>query len=300
MNKFKSGFIAIIGRPNVGKSTFINYVLGRKVSIISPKPQTTRNIIQGIYTTDHSQMIFIDTPGVHKPHHELGEFMNKSAINTLRDVDLVIFICDGKEKFGTGDEFVLNLLKKTKVPCFLIVNKIDLIHNNKMLEENINQFENKYNFKKTFKISAKEGTNIDTLLEEIENILDEGPMYYPKDQITDHPEQFIISELIREKVLLLTKEEVPHSVVVTIEDMKHDENNLMNISALIIVERQSQKKIIIGNGGNLIKEIGTLARKDIVMLLGEKIYLSLWVKVEENWRNNTNKLRKYGYFIDKN
>ncbi len=295
---FKSGFIAIIGRPNVGKSTFMNYVLGQKVSIISQKPQTTRNAIQGIYTTNESQMIFIDTPGIHKPIHELSNYMNKTSMQTLKEVDLILWMIDGNSSFGTGDQFIINLLQKISTPIYLVVNKIDLITNDKKFKENIDKFTENKSFNNIYYISSTLGTKINELLKDIELNLPEGPMYYPKDQITDHPESFIISELIREKVLLLTKEEVPHSIAVVVDEMKYDENNLMNIRATIFVERKSQKKIIIGTKGKMIKEIGTLARKDIVMLLGEKIYLDLWVKVEEDWRDKKSVMQRLGYYLE--
>lgn len=297
---FKSGFVAIIGRPNVGKSTFMNSVLGKKVSIISPKPQTTRNKIRGIHTTANEQIIFIDTPGIHKPKHELGQFMNTQSIATFQDVDLILLLIDGTEDFGTGDSFVIELLKKVKTRCILVVNKIDLIKNKNRLMENIVEFQKHYQFDETYYISAKLGDNIDKLLNCISTKLEEGPMYYPSDQQTDNPEQFIIAEIIREKILLLTKEEVPHSIAVVVEEMKFDEHALLNIRANIYVERASQKKIIIGKNGSMIKEIGTLARKEIVMLLGEKIYLELWVKVEEDWRNKKSQLRRMGYNLENN
>lgn len=293
---FKSGFVAIIGRPNVGKSSFMNYVLGQKVSIVSPKAQTTRNRITGIYTTKDSQIIFLDTPGIHKPKNALGKVMNDFSLNSLDDVDSIMWIVDGTQNFGAGDEFVLNILKKINNRVYLVVNKMDLINDKKKLSSNIDKFINQYKFEDVFYISAKEGTNIDKLLLSLKNELDEGPMYYPEDQITNHPETFVISELIREKVLLLTKEEVPHSIAVIVEQMKRDEDDLLTIHATIFVERSSQKKIIIGNQGKMIKEIGTLARKDIVMLLGEKIYLELWVKVEEGWRDKKYLLKQFGYF----
>ena len=292
---FKSGFIGIIGRPNVGKSTFMNYVLGQKVSIVSPKAQTTRNQIRGIYTTDTNQIIFIDTPGIHKPKNALGKVMNDYSIASLSDVDSILWIIDGTQNFGTGDEFIINLLQKTKNKVYLVVNKIDLANDKKRLSDNIDKFKEQFKFNDILFISAKEGTNVNNLLEIIGFDLEEGPMYYPKDQITDNPETFIISELIREKVLLLTKEEVPHSIAVVIEQMTRDEKGLLNIFANIIVERQSQKKIIIGSQGKMIKEIGTLARKDIVMLLGEKVYLELFVKIEEGWRDKSHLLSRFGY-----
>ncbi|MFA5543761.1 MAG: GTPase Era [Bacilli bacterium] len=296
---FKSGFVAIIGRPNVGKSTFMNYILGKKVSIISPKPQTTRNRISGVYTTEEEQIIFIDTPGIHKPKHELGQFMNKLSINTLQEVDVILMLVDSTEEFGGGDQYVCELLKKVNTKVILVFNKIDLIKNKEKLMENVIKFHEAYAFSDTYYISAKNGDNVNKLLTFITGNLEEGPMYYPKDQVTDHPEHFIIGEIIREKILFLTKEEVPHSIAVVLEEMKTDENNLLNIRAVIYVERSSQKKIIIGKNGSMIKEVGTLARKEIVGIMGQKVYLELWVKVEEDWRNKKNQLKKMGYFLEK-
>lgn len=294
---FKSGFVTIIGRPNSGKSTFLNKVLGQKITITSDKPQTTRNNISGIYTSEKSQIVFIDTPGIHKPQHKLGAFMTHSAINTLRRVDLIMFMIDCTQSFGKGDQFIIELLKGVKVPVFLIVNKVDLIEDIVPLKNHIDKFKKSFNFKGIFTVSALRGDNLDKLIVDIESELSEGPKYYPDDQITDHPERFIISELIREKVIRLTKEEIPHSVMVLIEYIQNDDQNpnLINIHASIIVERNSQKGIIIGKGGSMIKEIGTLARKDILHLLGSKVYLDLHCKVVKNWRNKDFHLRNFGY-----
>lgn len=298
MNNFKSGFVSIIGRPNVGKSTFINCVLGKKVSIISPKPQTTRNRLQGIYTTDNEQIIFIDTPGIHKPMNKLGDFMNKEAFSSLEDVDCVLMLIDGTQNFGSGDQYVLDALRKVDTRKILVVNKTDLVKDFNKFEENIRKFTDYLSFSKVICISALTGDNVSNLLQEITSNLENGPMYYPKDQISDHPETFVISEIIREKVLMLTKEEVPHSVACQVENMKVDEENpnLVNINAVIVVERDSQKKIIIGKSGKMIKEIGTLSRKDLVMFLGMKVYLELWVRVEDKWRDRPGQLKKFGYF----
>ena len=294
---FKSGFVTIVGRPNSGKSTFLNKVLGEKITITSDKPQTTRNNISGIFTSESSQIVFIDTPGIHKPQHKLGEFMTSAAINTLNRVDLIMYMVDSTQSFGKGDQYILELLKNVKVPVFLIVNKVDLIKDIVPLKNYIDKFKSFYNFKGIFTVSALRGDNLDKLIVDIENELEEGPKYYPDDQKTDHPERFIISELIREKVLGLTREEIPHSVMVLIEYMQFDDKNpkLINIHATIIVERDSQKGIIIGKGGNMIKEIGTLARKDILYLLGSKVFLDLHCKVVKNWRNKDFHLRNFGY-----
>ncbi|HHX00868.1 MAG TPA: GTPase Era [Acholeplasmataceae bacterium] len=298
---FKSGFVAIVGRPNVGKSTLLNHILNQKVSIISPKPQTTRNQVRGIYTTDTEQIIFIDTPGIHKPKHQLGEFMNKESLSTFRDVELILWIVDATEDFGGGDEYLIKQFKDIETPIFLVVNKIDIVKNKQKLMENIIKYTESFEFTEVYYISALKGENTDKLLDAIKNYLEDGPMYYPADQVSDYPEQFIISELIREKVLYLTREEVPHSIAVVVDQMMQDEENpnLMNIHATIYVERQSQKKIIIGNRGEMIKNIGSLARKEIVMLLGQKIFLELWVKIEPDWRNKINQLRRMGYNLVK-
>lgn len=294
---FKSGFVTIIGRPNVGKSTFLNKVLGQKITITSDKPQTTRNNISGIYTTDTSQIIFIDTPGIHKPQHKLGAFMTKEAIRTLSSVDVILYMIDGNETLGRGDEMIIEELKNVKVPVLLIVNKADLTEDIVALKYNIDRYKRAFDFPGIFSISALRGDNVERLIGDIEALLKEGPKYYPDDQITDHPERFIISELIREKVLQLTREEIPHSVMCLIDYMEYDDVNprLLNIHASIIVERDSQKGIIIGKGGQMIKEIGTLARKDILHLLGNKVFLDLHCKVVKDWRNKDFHLRNYGY-----
>lgn len=297
--QFKSGFISIIGRPNVGKSTFLNRVIGQKIAIMSDKPQTTRNKIQGVLTRESSQMVFIDTPGIHKPKHKLGEFMMKVSKNTLREVDLIMFMVNAEEKIGKGDEFILEMLQETKTPIFLVINKIDKIHPDELLTI-IDSYKNRLDFAEIVPISALQGNNVDNLLATIEKYLPEGPQYYPADQVTDHPERFIISELIREKVLHLTREEIPHSVAVVIDKIRRDEENenLIHVHATIMVERDSQKGIIIGKRGSLLKEVGTQARKDIEMLLGSKVYLELWVKVQKDWRNKATHLRDFGYRED--
>lgn len=296
---YKSGFISIIGRPNVGKSTFLNRVIGQKIAIMSDKPQTTRNKVQGVLTSTDSQMIFIDTPGIHKPKHKLGDFMLKVAKNTLREVDVILFMVNAEQKLGKGDEFILEMLAGNSTPVFLVINKIDQIHPDELLGI-IESYKERYEFAEIIPISALEGNNVESLLDTLSKYLPEGPQYYPADQVTDHPERFIISELIREKVLHLTREEIPHSIAVVIDKIRRDEenNDKIHVSATIMVERDSQKGIVIGKRGALLKEVGTRARKDIEMLLGSKVYLELWVKVQKDWRNKSTHLRDFGFRDD--
>src|SRR5690606_14411760 len=296
MTDYKSGFIAIVGRPNVGKSTFMNRVIGQKIAIMSDKAQTTRNKIQGVYTDNEKQLVFIDTPGIHKPKHKLGDFMVKVAENALNGVDAVMFMINAEEGYGKGDQYIIELLQSIQKPVFLVINKIDLIHPDDLLPL-IEQYKNKYPFKEIVPISALQGNNVDHFMNVLAEYMPEGPQYYPEDQVTDHPERFIISELIREKVLHLTREEIPHSVAVVIDKIKRDEENenKIRVAATIMVERDSQKGIVIGKQGSLLKQVGTQARKDIEMLLGSKVYLELWVKVQKDWRNKQTQLRDFGY-----
>jgi GTPase len=292
---FKSGFVAIVGRPNVGKSTLMNQVIGQKIAIMSDKPQTTRNKIHGVYTTDDVQIVFLDTPGIHKPNSKLGNYMLKAAESAFNEVDAILFLTDVTEAIGGGDRYIMEQLKKvTNTPVFLVLNKIDKIHPDEMLPV-IDKFRKQMNFSEIVPVSALQGNNVNSLLEQVSKYLQEGPMYYPADQITDHPEQFVCAELIREKLLHLTREEVPHSIAVEIESMSVQDNGLVNIGAVIFVERDSQKGIIIGKSGALLKEVGKLARLDIEKLLGSKIFLELWVKVNKDWRNRESMLKSLGY-----
>lgn len=292
--QFKSGFVAIVGRPNVGKSTFMNYVLGQKIAIMSDKAQTTRNKIQGVYTNQDCQIVFLDTPGIHKPKHELGNFMVESAYSALKEVDAVLFMVNAAEKRGPGDDFIIEKLKNIKTPVFLVLNKIDLISPDELLDR-VESYQETIPFAGIIPISVLQGNNVQELMITLTNHLPEGPQYYPSDQITDHPEYFVVSELIREKILHLTKEEIPHSVAVTVDKMQKDEFDKVHVYANIIVERPTQKGIIIGKGGKLLKEIGVRARKDIEQLLGNKVYLELWVKVEKDWRKKKSHLQDFGY-----
>lgn len=294
----KSGFISIIGRPNVGKSTFLNRVIGQKIAIMSDKPQTTRNKVQGVLTTEDAQFIFIDTPGIHKPKHKLGDFMMKVAQTTLKEVDVILFMVNAQEGFGRGEEFILEKFQSVRTPIFLVINKIDQIHPDELLPL-IESYKEKYEFSEIIPISALEGNNVETLLEQIKRYIPEGPQFYPADQVTDHPERFIVSELIREKALHLTREEIPHSLAVVIDKMeRRDEKDVVHVMATIIVERDSQKGIVIGKQGKMLKEIGKRARLDIENLLGSKVFLELWVKVQKDWRNKASQLRDFGFRED--
>ena len=275
-NKFKSGFVSIIGRPNVGKSTLLNNFLGMKLAIVSPRAQTTRNRIQGIYTTETEQIIFIDTPGIHKPKNELGNVMNEFAYSALDGTDLILMLVDASSPIGDGDKYIIEQLSKVKIPVILVLNKVDLVEDEVVLMNNLNSYKEAYKFAGGITLSATEGFNIDKLKDMIVDRLEAGPMYYPEDQVLDLPERFVVAEIIREKVLLKTKEEIPHSVAVTIESFK-EKSKMIEINATIIVERPSQKMIIIGKGGNMIKSIGTDARRDIVKFLNQKVYLELFV-----------------------
>ncbi|MGG1635813.1 GTPase Era [Paenibacillus sp. FSL A5-0031] len=292
--KFRSGFVAIIGRPNVGKSTLMNHLIGQKIAIMSDKPQTTRNKIHGVYTTNDTQIVFLDTPGIHKPQSKLGNYMMQTAESALREVEAALFLIDASEGLGGGDRFIIEQLKKVKTPVFLVMNKIDKVEPEQLLPM-ITQYNALHEFAEIIPISALKGNNVETLLEQLTRYLPEGPQYYPADQITDHPEQFVCSELIREKILHMTREEIPHSIAVTIEDMRVKENGVVYIGAVIFVERDSQKGIIIGKKGDLLKEVGKQARKDIEALLGSRIFLELWVKVKKDWRNQERVLKDLGY-----
>lgn len=303
----KTGFVGIVGRPNVGKSTLLNAILGEKIAITADKPQTTRNSIRGIYThfkdkegqgemagpKEDVQIVFIDTPGIHKPKNKLGSYMDEMAYNTLKEVDAVLFLVDANPKKGHGDEFIVNMLKETDTPKFLLINKIDTIEPEefkKMYED----FEKTGVFDRIFGISALQGQNVADVLEALTELLEEGPMFFPPEMITDHPERFIVSEIIREKALYYLQDEVPHGIAVEIESFK-EEGNLSRINAVIYCEKKSHKGIILGKGGKKIKGIGKSARIEIEGLLGTKVYLELWVKVKENWRDSDFALSNFGY-----
>lgn len=292
--EFRSGFVSVIGRPNAGKSTLLNHLIGQKVLIMSDKPQTTRNRIQCILTEERGQIVFLDTPGIHKPKHKLGEYMVGKAKESMRDVDIILYMVDLSAEYGPGEEYIIEMLKQTKTPCVLVLNKVDLLATKELLMRKIQQFAALVDFKAIVPISAKTGENSDELLNVIFAQLSKGPMYYPEDEVTDQPERFIMAELVREKVLQLTHDEIPHSIAVVIEEVE-EKKTLVKVRALIVVERESQKGIVIGAGGRHLKEISSLARLDIEALLGSKVFLEVWVKVKKDWRNRPDSLRNYGY-----
>ena|SRR5699024_617252 len=289
-----SGFATIIGRPNVGKSTLLNEIIGEKISIISDKIQTTRHPIQGILSDDDSQIIFIDTPGIHKPKHRLGDYMVDTSLQSIEDVDVVLFMVNVKEGFGGGEQFILDKLKAINKPVILLLNKVDTIEPDAVFDA-IVQYKDLYDFAEIIPISALNGNNVDTLIDVMKTYLPEGPKFYDEETFTDKSEGFLITELVREKVLLHTEEEVPHSVNVIIEHMVENDDGKMHVQGLIIVERESQKGILIGKRGSMLKRIGREARKDIEQLIDQKVYLELWVKVEKDWRNRKAILSRYGY-----
>jgi len=291
----KSGFVSLIGRPNAGKSTLLNHILGEKIAIVSDKPQTTRNRILGIYNDKDSQVIFVDTPGVHKPRHRLGEYMAEATNAGLFEGDIVYYVVDATKAFGGGEAYIIERFKRLKMPVYLLLNKIDLLAKEELLAL-IAQWQERYDFTEIFPISALQGDNVDRLLEVTLKALPEGIAYYPSDIITDQPERQVVAELIREKVFMLTEEEIPHSTAVTIELMERRErDDKLIIHGLIYVERDSQKGMVIGKGGKLLKKIGILARKDIEHLLGEEVYLKLWVKVKRDWQDKGHILLELGF-----
>ena len=289
----KSGFIGLVGRPNVGKSTLLNAIIGHKVAITSDKPQTTRNVIQGIRTDEDSQMVFVDTPGIHKPKNKLGRILNKEAYYSLEDVDVVLFLVDITEPLGKGDMFVIDVLKKVEVPVILVINKIDKLPKEEILKK-IDQYKDLYNFDEIVPISARKMDNVDRLITVLKSKLTDNIKYYDEDMYTDKPVNFMVSELIREKILELTFEEVPHSVSVITDSMEYGRDSV-NIKATIVVDRENLKRILVGKNGTMIKEIGTRARMDIEPLLGKKVYLELFVKVIPKWRDREKFLNEIGY-----
>lgn len=292
-NAFRSGYVSIIGRPNVGKSTLLNSVLGQKIAIVTERPQTTRNRLVGILTTPEAQIIFIDTPGIHDPKHLLGRRMVKAAQDVLQEIDLVLFMIDPGQAVAKDKE-ILALLRDSGSPVFLLINKIDCIKKNELLPL-IETYSRLFAFREILPISAQSGEGVDTVLAKIRETLPPGPKYYPEDMLTDQMERFMATEIIREKIMLKTSEEIPHSVAVEVLEWKERKDGLVAISANIYVEREGQKGIIIGKNGALLKMIGTNARQDIERLLGTRVFLQLWVKVRGGWRDDTRALQELGY-----
>ena len=280
----KTGFVTLVGRPNAGKSTLLNQILDRKIAIVSDKAQTTRHRITGVLTNDTGQIVFLDTPGIHKPRHKLGERMVEIAQSSLYDADVVYYLVDVNNDFGPGEQYILNQLQKTDAPVFLLLNKIDRIEKQEVLGL-IAQWQSRMEFAEIFPLSAYKGDNVEALVETTFKYLEEGPQFYPADSVTDQPEEVVIAELIREQILQSTRDEVPHSIAVIVEQMKLQDDGKIYVGATIYVERDSQKGIIIGKAGTMLRKIGSRARREIEFLLGEKVYLDLWVKVNEDWRN---------------
>lgn len=291
---YKSGFVAVIGRPNVGKSTLLNQLIGQKIAIVSDTPQTTRNRILGILTQPNAQILFLDTPGIHKPQHKLGEYMVNSARGAIRDVDVILFVSDLTEAIGAGERFILNLLADTAIPVVLVLNKADLLPKEKILPI-IERYAALRPFAEIVPVSALTGDNTDRLIRVITNLLPEGPCYYPEDEVTDQAERLIAAELVREKIFQLTRDEIPHSVAVEVEEMKTRPNGDVFVRATIFVERESQKGIVIGAKGALLKLVGQQARLEMENIFGNKFFLDLWVKVKKEWRNKEGSLRQFGY-----
>lgn len=292
---FKSGFAVLIGRPNVGKSTLMNRLIGQKIAITSSKPQTTRNRIQTVYTGDMGQIIFLDTPGIHKAKNKLGEYMVNVAENTLKDVDVILWLVEASDYIGAGEKHIAEVLKNIDTPVILVINKIDKVKKEEILTF-INAYKDIHDFAEIIPLSALKGENTETLIPEIFKYLDEGPMYYDEDTITDQPERQITAEIIREKALRNLNDEIPHGIAVAIDIMRERKNTrLMDIEATIICERNSHKGIIIGKNGSMLKTIGSEARKDIEAMLGIKVNLKLWVKVKKDWRDSDFLLNNFGY-----
>lgn len=292
--EYQSGFVALIGRPNVGKSTLLNRILQQKVSIVSDKAQTTRNKIAGIYTTANRQIVFVDTPGIHKPKHRLGQWMRKETMDALEDVDAVIFMVAVTDKMGPGDKYIMNMLQSLTVPVYLVINKIDCVPKIELFKI-IDEYRKQFVFQEIIPLSAASGEQVDVLLDVVGQNLPVGPQYYPEEMVTDRTERNIISEIIREKLLLRTKEEIPHTIAVEIEEITTRKKGMIYIRAVIYVERDSQKKIVIGKGGSVIRAVGADSRKEIQELMNSPIYLDLWVKVAPDWRNKDRALKALGY-----
>lgn len=289
----RSGFVSLVGRPNAGKSTLLNSIIGRKIAITSDKPQTTRNVIQGIYNEEDTQIIFVDTPGIHKPNHKLGDYLNKQAYYSTNDVDVILFLIDINQEFGKGDNFILDKLKNLQKPIILVLNKIDKLSNEDILNK-INEYKDIYCFAEIVPVSALKRNNVDELIKTIKKYLTDEIKYYGDNDITNKPLTFMISEIVREKIFNLTKEEVPHSLTCIVENIKKDKNSYY-INVAVIVDRDNLKRIIIGKQGGMIKEIGIKSRKELEELLDKKVYLETYVKTIKNWRDKEKYLQEFGF-----
>lgn len=297
-NNYKSGFVALVGRPNVGKSTLMNHLIGQKIAITSDKPQTTRNRIQTVYTDDRGQIIFLDTPGIHKAKNKLGEYMVNVAVGTLGEVDVVLWLVEPSTFIGAGEQRIAEMLRKVKTPVILVINKIDTVKNQEDILKFIDAYKNVCDFAEIVPVSALKDQNTDKMTDLLFRYLPYGPQYYDEDTVTDQPMRQIAAELIREKALRLLEDEIPHGIAVTIELMKERDNGLFDIEANIVCERDSHKGIIIGKGGSMLKRIGTQARREIENLMGARVNLQLWVKVRKEWRDSELYMKNYGYFQD--
>ena len=292
---FKSGFVTLIGRPNVGKSTLMNHLIGQKIAITSDKPQTTRNRIQTVYTDERGQIIFLDTPGIHKAKNKLGEYMVNVAEHTMSEVDVILWLVEPTTFIGAGERHIAEQLQKVKTPVMLVINKIDTVKNQDEVLKFIDAYKDICNFAEIVPVSALKGKNTDLVTELIFKYLPEGPQFYDEDTVTDEPMRQIAAELIREKALRLLNDEIPHGIAVTIEKMTERKNGIMDIEANIVCERDSHKGIIIGKGGAMLKKIGTAARVEIENLMDTKVNLQLWVKVRKEWRDSELYMKNYGY-----
>ena len=291
---FHSGFIALVGRPNVGKSTLMNAVLGEKISIVSRHAQTTRNKITGVWNGENCQAVFLDTPGMHKPRSKLGEAIRQATMDALSEVDIILFICSCVDPMGAGDRYILSLLKDKKVPVILVLNKIDLITREELMKKVV-QYSKMYDFSDIVPVSAQQAENLDTFLSVVQKYLQEGPKYFPDDMVTDQPERNIVQEIVREKLITRTRDEIPHAIGVFTEEFSERENGKVYIRCTIYVERESQKRIVIGKNGSVLKEAGKEAREEIQRLIGAPVFLDLWVKVSRDWKHKDYILRELGY-----
>ncbi|MCD6526225.1 MAG: GTPase Era [Desulfuromonas sp.] len=293
--QFKSGFVSIVGRPNVGKSTLLNQILGQKIAITANKPQTTRNRILGIHTTDDAQVLFLDTPGIHKATGKLNKYMVDQALSACRGVDVVLFLVEATDRVGGGDDYILDILAQSDIPVVLVINKVDLVEKEKLLPL-IAQYVQRFDFKEIIPLSAFTGTGVDRLVPMVSKMLPGGPLYYPEEMVTDLPERFIVAEMIREQILRRTHQEVPYGVAVQVETFEERPGkNLIAIQAVVYVGRDAHKRILVGKGGSMIRLLGQESRKEIESFLGTRVFLELFIKVKKNWMDSDRMLQEFGY-----